>query len=188
MKNNSTRNLILDSAQALAQARGFNAFSYADIATELGVKKASIHYYFPSKHDLEMELLERYTAGFSAELNCIESKAKGSVERLRLYIDLYSATLSNNQICLGGMMASDVGALPEQLVPTLSYFFKVQIDWLTKVIKDGKNNGELNFAESEQSQASVFLSALQGGLLIANAMNDTAVFKRLKNTLIAQLL
>ena len=47
MKENSTRERILDSAQALAQARGFNAFSYADIATELGVKKASIHYHFP---------------------------------------------------------------------------------------------------------------------------------------------
>lgn len=188
MKNNSTRDHILDSAQALAQARGFNAFSYADIADELGVRKASIHYYFPSKHDLEMELLERYTIGFSAELSAIESRAKGSVERLRRYVELYSATLSNNQICLGGMMASDVGALPKQLAPALSFFFKVQIDWLAKVIKDGKKAGELNFSESALAQASVFLSALQGGLLIANAMHDAAVFKRLKKTLIAQLL
>lgn len=188
MKNNSTRDLILDSAQTLAQVRGFNAFSYADIAAELGVKKASIHYHFPSKGDLEMELLERYTAAFIAELNSIESRETESVERLKHYVDLYSTTLSNNQICLGGMMASDVGALPEELAPALSLFFKVQTDWLAKVIKDGKKAGELNFSESAQSQASVFLAALQGGLLIANAMHDATVFKRLKKTLITQLL
>lgn len=185
MKSNSTRDHVLDSA--LAQSRGFNAFSYADIASELGVKKASIHYYFPSKHDLEVELLERYTTGFIAELDAIERRTKGSVDKLRLYVDLYSATLSNNRICLGGMMASDVGALPAQLAPALTFFFEKQIDWLAKVIKAGKHDGELNFSESAQSQASVFLAALQGGLLIANAMDDDAVFKRLKKTLLTQL-
>ena len=74
MKENSTRERILDSAQALAQARGFNAFSYADIATELGVKKASIHYHFPSKQNLETQLLERYRESFAEQLRSIESR------------------------------------------------------------------------------------------------------------------
>lgn len=187
MQNHSTRDRILDIAQSLAQSRGFNAFSYADIAAELGVRKASIHYHFPSKHDLEAEMLQRYRAGFMSELRSIESVVYGSVERLQRYSQLYAATLSNNRICLAGMMASDIGALPEQLTTSLRTFFKEQVDWLTTVLDAGKRSGELNFAGPASSQANAFLAGLQGGLLIANAMGDEAAFKRLRQTLISKI-
>jgi AcrR family transcriptional regulator len=48
---------ILDVAEALGQTRGFNGFSYADIAVQLGVTKASLHYHFPSKSDLGRALV-----------------------------------------------------------------------------------------------------------------------------------
>ena len=187
MMNQSTRDLILDCAQALVQTRGFNAFSYADIAAELGVKKASIHYHFPSKLDLELELLTRYRAGFEAEMKSIEVRVERSVQRLDQYASLYIKTLSDNKICLCGMMASDIGALPNELKPSLNAFFKEHIDWLSKVMSAGKSNGELNFTGSAQSQASSFLAGLQGGLLMANAMRDETVFKRLKKSLFTQL-
>ena len=47
-----TSQQILDIAQRLVQTRGFNAFSYADIANELNVSKASLHYHFTSKAKL----------------------------------------------------------------------------------------------------------------------------------------
>ena len=43
---------ILDRAEALIQTRGYSAFSYQDISDTLGIRKASIHYHFPSKTDL----------------------------------------------------------------------------------------------------------------------------------------
>ncbi len=184
----STKDLILDSAQALAQSRGFNAFSYADIAEELDIRKASVHYHFPSKLDLETELLDRYRKNFIAEMATIESSTKGSTRQLQSYIQLYSNTLKCNKICLAGMMASDVGALPDHLSHSLSAFFKEQTDWLAKVMSVGKSNGELNFTGSAKSEANVFLSALQGGLLIANATGDETGFKRLKTSLLAQLI
>ena len=41
--NTDTRSQILDIAERLVQIRGFNGFSYADIAAELGIAKASLH-------------------------------------------------------------------------------------------------------------------------------------------------
>ena len=38
---------ILDAAQRMVQTRGYNGFSYADISDEVGLRKASIHHYFP---------------------------------------------------------------------------------------------------------------------------------------------
>ena len=183
----STKDQILHSAQALAQIRGFNAFSYADIADELGIRKASIHHHFPSKLDLEAELLTRYRSDFVKELGSIKSSVSDSTGQLQRYIELYFSTLKSNRICLGGMMASDVGALPEELAPALKSFFAEQLEWLADVLRVGKKNGELNFSGSAESHANVLLAALQGGLLLANAMGDEAVFVKMKNSLLAQL-
>ena len=183
----STKDQILDSAQSLAQIRGFNAFSYADIAGELGIRKASIHHHFPSKLDLEAELLTRYRSDFVKELGSIKSSVSDSTGQLQRYIQLYFNTLKNNRICLGGMMASDVGALPGELAPALNSFFVEQLEWLADVLRVGKSKGELNFTGSAASHANVLLAALQGGLLMANAMGDEAVFVKMKNSLLAQL-
>ena len=47
------------------QVRGFNGFSYADIASELGITKASLHYHFPGKAELGEALIERYADRFA---------------------------------------------------------------------------------------------------------------------------
>ena len=62
------REHILASAQRLAQQRGFNGFSYADIAEEVGIRKASLHHYFPTKTDLGLALIEVYSTQFDSAL------------------------------------------------------------------------------------------------------------------------
>jgi len=62
---------ILDVAEQLAQTRGYNGFSYADIALKLGVTKASLHYHFSSKAELGRALIERYRGLFGAALEAI---------------------------------------------------------------------------------------------------------------------
>ena len=68
-----TSQQILDIAQRLVQTRGFNAFSYADIASVLGVSKASLHYHFASKAELGVKLIERYEDGMARALNEIRT-------------------------------------------------------------------------------------------------------------------
>ena len=126
-----TRESILSVAQSLAQRRGFNGFSYADIAETVGIRKASIHYYFPSKDDLELALLTRYNQHFAASLASIDSSHTSYVDRFRAYGNLYRSTLEVGGICLCGMMASDILALPDSLRAPLSVFFTEHKLWLS---------------------------------------------------------
>src|ERR1700689_5234 len=77
---------ILDVAEQLAQTRGYNGFSYADIASQLGVTKASLHYHFPSKAELGRALIERYRVVFGAALEEIDQHAKGPHQKLQQYV------------------------------------------------------------------------------------------------------
>jgi len=84
-------------------------------------------------------------------------------------------------------MASDLGALPERLAPMLRNFFKEQTEWLTQVMEQGKESGEFAYMESPGNRASMFLAAMQGGLLIGNAMDDEDAFERIREELITEL-
>src|SRR4030081_1468236 len=55
-----TASKVLDVAERLVQVNGFNGFSYADAASELGITKAALHYHFAGKAELGEALITRY--------------------------------------------------------------------------------------------------------------------------------
>src|SRR5260221_12037667 len=103
----TTSQRILDIAERLVQTRGFNGFSYADIAEALKVTKASLHYHSPAKADLGKELIERYERNFLAALATIDEASRDAREKLRRYADLYAGVLKGDRMCLCGMLAAE---------------------------------------------------------------------------------
>src|SRR3954465_7311797 len=89
---------ILDVAERLVQTRGFNGFSYADIAEALDVTKASLHYHFPSKADLGRRLIERYEKTFVAALKAIGAAGAAPREQLKRYVRIYADVLRENRM------------------------------------------------------------------------------------------
>src|SRR5215212_10349248 len=103
-RGSNTATRILDSAERLVQARGFNGFSYADVAAELGVTKASLHYHFAGKTELAHALITRYAERFSAALEQIETRLTAGPAKLDAYAGLYADVLREHRICLCGML------------------------------------------------------------------------------------
>ena len=103
-----TAERILDTAQALAQVRGYNGFSYADISAELAITKPSIHYHFPSKAELAEALVVRYRQRFAAARQEAGDAAAGARERLAGYARLYAEVFTDGgRMCLCGVFAAD---------------------------------------------------------------------------------
>ena len=89
-QRSETAGQILDLAETLIQTRGYSAFSYQDIADSLGIRKASIHYHFPSKADLGVAVVDRYVARFAAGLAEIAADtANSSMAMLDHYVAPY---------------------------------------------------------------------------------------------------
>src|ERR1700751_4491734 len=89
-----TASAILDVAERLAQTRGFNAFSYADVAAELGITKPALHYHFAGKDELGEALVTRYTARFNEALEAIDARELHAAQKLEAYADLYAQVLA----------------------------------------------------------------------------------------------
>src|SRR5919204_7031631 len=98
MASRDTPQRILDVAEQLVQLRGFNAFSYADVAGELGITKASLHYHFAGKAELGEALVERYAARFAAALDAIDAAGGDAPAKLDAYARIYADVLRRKRM------------------------------------------------------------------------------------------
>ena len=178
---------ILDVAEQLAQTKGYNGFSYADIAAQLGVTKASLHYHFPSKAELGAALIERYHAVFGAALASIDHQASEPCGKLRLYVGLYDSVMRNDRMCLCGMLAAEYATLPRPMQDGLKSFFEANELWLRGVLKDGARTGRILFRESANERARVLLGALEGAMLVARSYGDPHRFHSAAEHLLADI-
>jgi TetR/AcrR family transcriptional repressor of nem operon len=178
---------ILDVAERLVQTRGFNGFSYADIAEALDVTKASLHYHFPSKADLGRRLIERYQQTFLAVLKGIDATAAAPREKLKRYARIYADVLRDNRMCLCGMLASDYATLPKAMKENVKHFFDENEQWLVAVLEQGRKSGALEFKGSPLDLARVIVGSLEGAMMLARSYGEPARFDTAAERLIASL-
>ena len=136
---------ILDVAEWLVQVRGFNGFSYADIAAELHITKAALHYHFAGKADLGTALIARYVDRFAGSLAKVDARG-GASAKLAGYTDLYLQVLRGRKMCLCGMLAAEYQTLPQPMQDAVIRFFDRNETWLQDVLEQGLQDGSLHFA------------------------------------------
>ena len=172
-----TDSRILEVAGHLVQVRGFNGFSYADISAELGISKAALHYHFAGKADLGRALIARYASRFADELAVIGAGGAAASVKLSAYADLYLRVLSDDKMCLCGMLAAEYPTLPESMQEAVVSFFDENETWLEGILEQGRHEGTLRFVGSARDTARMIVSGLEGAMLVARPYADTARFK-----------
>jgi TetR/AcrR family transcriptional regulator, transcriptional repressor for nem operon len=173
MPNTETRDALLDAAQELAQTRGYNAFSFRDLSARVGVKTASIHYWFPTKGDLGRELMSRYHRDFMAALAAIDARRWAAKKKLLAFAELFRAALmKGDRMCLCGMLATEFGTLPPGVQGEVKAFFGAAERWLAGVMWAGRKAKELRFDGEPEQAARVLFSSLEGAMMTARAFGD----------------
>jgi TetR/AcrR family transcriptional repressor of nem operon len=182
-----TRDRILDVAERLVQTRGFNAFSYADIADALHVTKASLHYHFPTKADLGRQLIERYGVAFTRALADIDKASNDAAVKLRSYVNLYREVLRANRMCLCGMLAAEFATLPKPMKVVLKQFFETNEQWLIRVLDQGRATTSLSFAGEANERAHFLVGSLEGAMMLARSYGKIERFDASADRLLADI-
>jgi TetR/AcrR family transcriptional repressor of nem operon len=183
-----TAERILDIAERLVQIRGFNNFSYADIANELGITKASLHYHFPGKAELGQALITRYAERFSEALSRIDQDLPEAPAKLEAYADLYAEVLRGKRMCMCGILAAEYQTLPGPMRSAVIEFFDENQRWLADVLTEGRADKTLAFAGSPDEIAQGILSTLEGAMLVARPYDDLARFSSTARQLLEGLM
>jgi len=172
-----TSKRILDIAEQLLLTRGFNAFSYQHISSELGVRNAAIHYHYPKKTDLGVALIQRYRRRFQRFVDAQHTLAPQ--QQLERYFTLTDAYFEQDQqICPSGILTTEYQTLPPEMQAEANAFVDEMRDWAVRIADAGREDGSMHYAGTAQAMGLLMLAALQGGLQLART--DQSVLPALK--------
>jgi AcrR family transcriptional regulator len=155
----------------MLQDKGFNGFSYAHIATELGVKNAAIHYHFPTKEDLSVAVIQRYRERFKLWINNARVKDLSHDEKLDWFFSIYTDMRADKgKVCLVGSMEAEFNSIPTGLQGQVQALHKELLAWLQVTLAEGRDARVFQFNGEPANKAGVILSTLQGALQMARAL------------------
>jgi AcrR family transcriptional regulator len=171
-----TKTEILDLAENLLLDRGFNGFSYADISSALGIKNAAVHYYFPTKSDLGIAVIQRAKARFTGWTRGERMAGRSADEKLEAFFRLYLRFLeAGQQVCLGGALETDFKTLPAEMQVETQKFASAFLVWMEGVLEEGRAKRIFSFPGEAKDQAILILSSLQGALQMTRAAGPSCL-------------
>ena len=172
-----TADMILDAAQRRVQSEGFHGFSFRDLAVDVGIRSASIHYYFPAKVDLTAALARRYTDRLMEALGSPASRPTAGAA-LKHYVSVFRDTLKQDgRMCLVGMLAAEIDTLPQAVCDEVARFVEQNTMWIAEVLCRTQD-------KHPQRRARAIFSALEGAMLIARGTRQIKLFDELVRTFI----
>lgn len=171
------RNELLTSAEDLLRTRGHSGYSYADVAERVGIRKATIHYYFPTKQSLTAAALQVYRDRYKDALIKIEDDHAHALDRIDAYGRLYFWGVENGLGCLCAALLAELDGLPDELKDGTTAFFREHLDWLERVFAKGRQNGEVNANLTNVGAARLVVSSLEGALMMERILDGGAGFE-----------
>lgn len=176
-----TRDEIITLADEFIRTRGFNAFSYADIAGIMDVRKPTLHYYFPSKSDLGISVIDKELQGMARLKE--DTKYLPGDEQLKKLVEVFFNNGRNGRICLTGSLTPDYKTLPEPMQYKVQEMCRILLEGIAASLEKGRTEGRLAFTGTAQDRALIVLSGLLSSLLLSRVLGD-----QLFDKLIGQLL
>ena len=176
----NAREAILAAGRRAAQAHGYVGLNFRDLAQEIGIKSASIHYYFPSTADLGAAVARRYWEDAKARLEEMASDAFDPIDALRIYPDaVFRRSLeTGNRLCLCSFMSAEVDDLPDAVKAEVAAFADVNVAWLGKTLVDAG----VQTSEHAEARARAIFAAVSGAQLMARSRADLSLFDTLIGT------
>lgn len=173
----NTKAALLDSAENAIRARGYDGFSYADLAVDVGIRKASIHHHFPMKADLALALIARYSDNFFLKLSHIGQSHPTGGACLNAYVSACRDALDDGKkLCLCVAFCTGRDGLSPEVLAKLDLFHLTVTAWLGEVFAAGKADRSIADVTDYNAEAHACLAQMEGAQLIARAAKDVKRF------------
>lgn len=171
MPRTDTRERILDLAEQLLAAKGYNGFSYQDISAPLGIRNAAVHYHFPTKADLGVAIVQRYRDLLREATGEFMTSGGSAVEQLEGYLRFFARECREHQtLCPVGTISADYFNIPEQMRQAGQRLKNETLAWLVRVFELGRAQDELRFQGDPEANALSLMATVQGARQLVRLM------------------
>jgi TetR/AcrR family transcriptional repressor of nem operon len=170
----NTKEKIVELGRDFIQHVGYHSFNYKQIATQLDIKNAAIHHYYPAKEDLGVAVIEKDRADFEQMVKVLENATP--TEKTEAILHAYNQYFKEGKrLCILSTCGSAYQDIPEKMQQVSKNYLDELIAWLTETFKKGLQTGEFKFSGSADDMTSRWVATLPG-ILIAGRMQGEAYF------------
>lgn len=186
----STSERILDIAQSLIVAGGYNGFSYADISDAIGIRKASIHHHFPTKAELVSALVDRYRQQTELGLKSLQEQSASPADQLQAYVNFWQACIGDASLpfCVCAMLAGEMPMLPDEVASRVRAHFHHLAGWLASVLQAGAEQQLFRLDQRPDEEAQMLMASVHGAMLSARAFDRPELFVAIVKPQFAKLM
>jgi len=184
-----TAERIMDVTHQLLAERGFSAFSYADIAEAIQIRKASIHHHFPTKTALVVAVLERHRLRMQEAHAELEERVPSPPDRLKKYVGYWEACIRSmtEPFCIAALLAAELPSLPEEVQAEIGKHFACLRQWIEETLTAGVKQKLIKLQGTAEVEAEVLMAAVHGGMISARVNGSSVLFKQIIASAIQRL-
>jgi len=172
-----TRDRIIEAARNLFLTQGYNSTGLAQITQHADVKSGSLYYFFPTKEDLLLAVLDWYRANiYEGLLKHTYDRISDPLERVFGVLDGYRQMLLMTDFEMG----CPIGNLVLEVAnshPGARSLMNVNFDqWVDAIDECFKSSGKLPASVDTRDLAVFNLTTMEGAVMLARSYRDIKPF------------
>jgi len=156
---------IIQLAQMLVRQKGFDSFSYQDLSDQLGIRKASIHYHFPTKEDLGIAVIDNMVAWMSHRFDEMSRVDLPAWERLDQILAIMRTGCEHGCMCPINSLQSSAAILSDKMKARLDILEEAELKVYSTILDKGVDEGSMSFEGDTRHMAMVMASIIKGATL-----------------------
>lgn len=177
MKRQDTRDKLVQVGAEIIAQQGFNSTGINTVLSTAGVPKGSFYYYFSSKEDFGLAVIESFVEAYDAKLEAILGDTTSApLERLRNYFRAGMADMASSECskgCLIGNLGQELSAQSDVFRARLDQVFRGWERRLGECLAAARNAGEIAADQDVDELASFILAGWEGAILRAKMVKST---------------
>ncbi len=187
-KAERTRNYIIEAAAHVFNKKGYKGTSYSDIVESSGISKGAIYGHFENKDELALAALDHNLKLASKIIFSNVKSRNNSYEKLIGFAQSYSLfyeIISNAGGCpvINAAVDSDDGH--NEVRKRVTKFIIMWQNSVKKIVNEGIQNGELKQSPEVTVFCDIFISLVEGGIMLSKVMNDRKYIDDASNFLVS---
>ena len=191
MKGTDKRSELIRVGSEIIVQRGFNAASLNDILTTASVPKGSFYYYFASKEDFGLAIIDDFAFEYQNKLKYLLEDGHSPLTRLRNFFESKIAEMENSCCtdgCLIGNLAQELSAQNELFRDRLNKVFAEWEEYFARCLRAAYEQGEIKEDSNVEDLARFILSSWEGAILQAKVTKSVVPMQTFVKILFHQVL
>lgn len=165
---------LIETAYRLVRTRGFDSFSYNDLSVEVGITKASVHYYFPNKEELGLalcDLIMQRLDFLKMSIDCLS----GAQEKLECYARTIIEQRESDQICPISSLQAEYYVIPDTMKQKLKEITLKELELVAGILQAGFEEKVFYFEGDAMAQAALLVTSIKSSILYSRVLEKDLV-------------